>query len=506
MALHESDAFIKMITGPFGSGKSTAVCADILYYAMAQAWGPDMVRRTHVGVIRSTYPELKSTTRKSLLQVLPAKYGSIDLGAPMTGLYRFPLPDGYDRDGNYVPPTEVELQLTLIAAKTAEDTEKFKSANWSFVWINEAGEVDQEVIGKAAGRVGRYPDLDLGGCSYAGLLLDFNQPPPDHYLMNMKANLQPNWALFEQPPAAFKEEQADGSVVYIPNYGQRESEGIAIAENLLNLGKQDPNNPTIEKGLEYYTNQIDIWKAQGRMDLIESLFCMLDVPMKDGKPVHPEFSMETHVARGILEPLPYQHVVVGMDTSGIHPACIIMQENQGKWCITDELVGTDMSIRTFIEQGMSPLLATKYATCDVIVSADPANARDGGTGLSPKQHLEEFGYSVELAGSNIPEVRIQATSSMLNKIHGGLLISPHCHLIIRALQGAYRYKKLTVAGSLENVYDNKPDKRLEASHIADSLQYAILYITQGEFFNNPNNMALSQAAQNYRQAKRAARI
>lgn len=463
LLLHESDAPIKMITGPFGSGKSCAVINDLLFYAYAQAPAPDRVRYTRIGVIRSSYPELISTTRDSILEVMPAEFGTIKQGgAPITGLYRIPLPDG----------TIAQIEWVLLALEGPEDKRKLRSTNWSFAWINEAIYVDYEIFVELQGRVGRFPSADMGGCSYAGIIMDFNQPERGNYLLNLMENPKPGMEVFKQPPAAFKEFDELGNISYRLN---------SEAENLNNL----------KGGLDYYGKQIDLWKTEGRTDQIDALFCMMDVPMKDGKPVHPSFDYSYHVAKSNIDPQAYSPVIIGYDTSGIHPGAVIVQEFQGKWAVIDELYGEDVGLEVFVEQLLIPLLRNRYTHCNVIISCDPANAKDSYTGLSPTTHLKDSGFEVHLPRTNDPKTRIRAVEQLLNKNIGGIIISPHCETMIRAFQGGYRYKKLRVSGSIETAYDPKPEKN-RFSHIADALQYAALYINQGELIDSRDLSAIKR--------------
>lgn len=455
IALHECDAPVKLVTGPFGSGKSCMVINDLLFYAYSQAPAPDNVRYVRIGVIRSSYPELQSTTRKSILEVMPAECGSINKGgAPIEGFYSIPLPDG----------TTSQIEWALLALENEEDRRKLRSTNWSYVWVNEATYIDYNIFAELKGRIGRYPSEALGGCSYAGIIMDFNQPERGHYLLNMIEHPPPGVAVFKQPPAAFKEEDEFGNITYRLN---------PDAENLNNL----------RGGMEYYRSQIETWQANGSTDQIDSLFCMLDVPMKDGKPVHPSFDYEIHVSKKEIPVQPYIPVIIGYDTSGIHPGAVLMQEYQGKWAVVDSLYGDEMGLETFVEQLLIPLLRNKYSNCDSIVSCDPANARGAYTGLAPTEHLIEYGLNIHLPKTNDPKLRIRAVEQLLNKNIGGIIVSPHCDMLIRAFQGGYRYKRLKVSGSIDTAYEAKPEKS-KYSHMMDALQYAALYINQGEFFES----------------------
>jgi hypothetical protein len=161
---HECDSFVKLIVGPYGSGKSCA-SVDLLTYACAQAPAVDGTRYTRVGIIRSTFPELVSTTRRSLMDVLPSDCGYITtVGSPLKGLYSIPLPDN----------TRVQVELELIAMRTPDDCEKIKSANWSFAFINEVTGICPDVFAMVQSRIGRYPSIDMGGVSWGGIIMDSN--------------------------------------------------------------------------------------------------------------------------------------------------------------------------------------------------------------------------------------------------------------------------------------------------------------------------------------------
>lgn len=462
---HECDSFLKMICGPYGSGKSCCCAVDILAYACAQAPSSDGIRYVRVGVIRSIYRELLSATRRSLLEVLPSECGSIlESGSPIRGFYFIPLPDG----------TSVHLELDLIALKTREDCEALKSTNWTFAWINEATGCDAEVVTTVATRVSRYPSNDLGGISWGGLILDFNQPPPGHWLNDFIAHPKENWAYFEQPPAAFKHVDDRGVVTYEVN---------PKAENLRNLGSRESTDPPDftdeQKGMRYYRNQIDMLIRSGRTDIVDNQYCMLEVPIVDGKPVYAKFSSDRHIARQTIEPEPFQHILVGMDQSGIHPAAVVVQNQRGKWCILDELYAENEGLENFIYGMLVPLLRAKYATNPVVAAIDPSNQRDSWQAITPEERLAEVGIKAVSKLSNNPKLRIQTVEHMLNLEDGGILISPECKLLIRGFQSEYRYRKLRAGGTIGAVFTPEPEKN-DASHVHDALQYVALLINQGQ--------------------------
>lgn len=477
-AFHSVDSKVKGVRGPYGSGKTVMLLEDSKYYCMTQRPNKNGVRHSRVGVFRNTYPKLTSTIRNTILHVYPSEYGTVrEGGAPIKGLYEWPQNDG----------TLVRVEFVLMALQTVEEAEEnLKSMDLSFAIMNEATDMAYGVFAAVLGRVGRFPSEDEGGCSWAGVLMDTNQPPQGHWYLNLEAHPEHNYSFFVQPAAAFKKENESGPPTYTVN---------DEAENLRNLGgKSKPDDfdeweliqqeaYLIEKGKEYYADQITAWMKDGRTDKIDSLFCMLDVPMKDGKPVFPEFKYELHVAHANIEPLPYTTVVIGYDTSGVHPAAVFYQENGGKWAQVDELYGEGMGLEAFLDQLIIPLLRNRYTTCPVVVSCDPANARDSYTGLAPSTHLKNAGLEVFMPKTNDPKTRQRAVSSMLNKNIGGIIISPHCTFTIQAMQGGYRFKKTKVLGAITAAYSPTPDKN-EFSHIADAVQYMAMFVNQGELTNS----------------------
>jgi hypothetical protein len=396
------------------------------------------------------------------MEVMPPGSGHITMGnAPLHGVFNFgPLPDG----------THCQVEFDLWSSDTADVAEKLKSSNWTGLWLNEATEVPFGVMSAAKIRGGRYPAAHLGGIYWSGLIMDFNRPPKGHWLWGLfgKENTYLNnsvypIASFVQPPAAFCEENEYGKEYYIVN---------PEAENLENLAG----------GVDYYQKQIALLLTQGKTDEIKSLYCLLETESKSGRAVWPMFDPSKHVARTKIEPLLGEPLLVGCDPSGIHPAAVLAQYQQGRWCITDELAGDEEGLDVFLHSGLIPLIKGRYSNCPVTIVVDPANARDAYTGLTPTTHMASAGFTIAQRTTNRPETRIAAVSALLNINIGGLLISPHCEYLIDAMKGAdgpngYHYTKHRLRGSIESSYSPSPEKNA-ASHLADSLQYLALHINR----------------------------
>lgn len=478
MIFHSSDKRYKYIYGPFGSGKTVICAEDILFYCMAQEPNKEGIRNSRWGIVRATYGELVSTTIPTFRSVFPDTCGTINsAGSPIKGHYRWKLQDG----------TTVNIELVFRALDSLDDENKIRSSDWTGVFINEGTTISSDLFEAISGRIGRFPSGPFGDCSYAPFIIDSNMPPLGSFLDTLvKAeanNPASKWLIVKQPPAAFKRVDDSGRVSYEVN---------KEAENLCNLGPKiiDPEYPG-HRGVIYYEDQIDMYMRNRSYEKIDSLFCMLDVPITRGKKVFPDFSVDKHVGQVEPDVMHHQPVVIGYDTSGIHPACIIIQEQYGKWVVMDELYGDEMGFDTFMDSMLVPLLITKYARCNIVFCVDPADARNSKTGSTPSNDLKDRGYVAKPAYTNAIKQRIRAVENMLNMDRGGILISPKCTDLISAMSGKYHYKKLRTSGTIDEVYSTMPDKNAPYSHLADALQYACLYVTKGSGIGSDNRQHIS---------------
>jgi hypothetical protein len=284
-------------------------------------------------------------------------------------------------------------------------------------------------------------------------------------------------ASFTQPPAAF---------LRTPENGKEYFELNPDAENLDNLSG----------GLQYYSEQIASLRIDGKIDEIKSQYCLLDAEAKTGKAVWPMFDVKKHVARERIDPIPGAPLLIGCDPSGIHPAAVLAQYQQGRWCVIDELFGEQQGLEVFMNSGLIPLVSGRYPRSEVTISCDPANARDAYTGLAPTAHFQKAGFTIAARTTNKPETRIAAVASLLNIDVGGLLISPHCENLIEAMKGGdgptgYHYSRYKLRGSINVAYSSIPEKN-EASHLADALQYLCMHINRESHVDTPDAWKLKQ--------------
>jgi hypothetical protein len=464
-AFMKSDAFVRGIRGPVGSGKSTACCAEIMRRSCEQAPNKSGVRRSRWAVVRNTNPELKTTTIKTWLDLFPEDvWGDFCWSVPYNHNLNFMLPDG----------SQVELEVLFLALDRPEDVKKLLSLELTGVWGNEARELPKAVIDGMTMRVGRFPSMREGGPTWHGVLLDTNSPDEDHWwpilagespvpeYITLEERLMlakpANWSFYSQPPGMLEIIDAGTKLVtgYEPN---------PAAENVKNLV------PT------YYPNMITgktrAWIAVYVLNRLGSI--------NDGKAVHGTFREETHVARAPLLPIDGVPIRVGLDF-GLTPAAVFGQRSsRGQWLIQHELVANDMGIRRFgdLLRAECARLYPGHPFDTFIFHGDPSGDARGHDELTPFQILRGMGILVAPAPSNDPVLRIEAVDDALNRMIDGMagyLLSPTCTVLRRAMAGGYHYKRAAVAG--EARYAEKPDKN-RFSHPADAQQYLFLGAGEG---------------------------
>ncbi len=183
-ALLHSNAFVRCVVGPIGSGKTSACILEILRRAREQAPGKDGIRRSRWAVIRNTYPELRDTTRKTFEDWIPD-----GLGAWHEQEFTFEL-----------RAEDVHAEILFRALDKPKDVKKTLSLELTGAYINEAREIPKHIFDMLQGRVGRYPAKKDGGCTFSGVLLDTNPFPVAHWMYHLfKRGLPEGFELFEQP-------------------------------------------------------------------------------------------------------------------------------------------------------------------------------------------------------------------------------------------------------------------------------------------------------------------
>ena len=163
---------MRVLVGPFGSGKTAACCAEAFRRVQEQAPDADGVRRSKGVVIRSTYRQLQTTTAPSWRGWFGDAFGDFTWSDPFQHRMRFGLPDG----------TRVEADIVFLALDGPDAETKLRGLEVTWGWVNEAREIPKSVFNFLLGRVGRYPPMRDGGPTWSGVFCDTNAWDVDHWL------------------------------------------------------------------------------------------------------------------------------------------------------------------------------------------------------------------------------------------------------------------------------------------------------------------------------------
>jgi len=423
---------VRCVMGPFGSGKSSACVMEIMRRASLQEPGPDGIRRSRWAVVRNSYGQLKDTTIRTFHDWFPPKlFGEYRVTDHMYIITKLP---------------GIHLEVLFRALDRPDQVSNLLSLEITSAWFNEAREIPRSIIEAMDGRIGRYPSKRDGWPTWYGMIMDTNPPDEDSYLYKMFEKARPEgWKMYKQPSGL-----------------------SARAENTKHLPKG------------YYQNL-----AKGKDEMYKRIYIHGQYGyLVSGKPVFQSFVDNVHVADRELEPDKGLDVIVGFDF-GLQPACAIGQVSpMGQLRILDELVSDGMGLRQFCENQLLPLLRRKYFGLKVMGFGDPSGVSrmptDESTCFEVLQSREIGLSNVVPAPTNAILPRISAVEAFLNKMWQGepsFLLSPNCHFLRKALNGAYHYER--EPKSTGDEYKPMPVKNFY-SHVSDSLQMLCMYISEKE--------------------------
>jgi hypothetical protein len=415
-----SDAFVRGIRGPIGSGKSTACVMELLRRCKQQEPGPDGKRRARWAVVRNTYPELKTTTIKTWHQWVPQTVGRWQGEGPPT---------------HFIDEGELSIEVMFIALDSPDDVRKLLSLELTGAWINEAREVPKAVLDGLTGRVGRYPSKRDGGASWCGIIMDTNPPDDDHWWYRLAEEQRPDgWEFFAQPGGL-----------------------DPAAENLQNLPAGYYERASAGKDDDW----IKVY-VRGEYGFVRS-----------GKPVYPDYRDGTHCRE--FEIVPALGLHIGIDF-GLTPAATLGQRTaMGAWRVFDELVTEDMGAKNFAAE-LRRLLRERYPNVPVLsATGDPAgDIRAQTDEVTPFQILRSEDVIAVPASTNDFVKRTEAVRMFHNRMVDGepaYLVHPRCKALRKAKAGRYQYKRLAVAG--DERFRDVPDKNAY-SHVAEAEQYMLV--------------------------------
>lgn len=437
---HGDDSFVRLIMGPYGSGKSTLCAQEIIRRACGMPVWANGRRRSRWGIVRNTSGELSSTT----LQTWLGWFG--DLGDIRKRQKPIMTYEHTFNDGRGI----VELELIFIALDRPDDVRKIKSLELTGCYINEISETPQAALAHMKGRVNRYPSKAFCKEDYwAGVIADTNPPDEDHWIAkDFEDKKVEGYRIFKQPPGLLKNE--DGH--YIRN---------RAADNSSNL----PD--------DYYINL-----AHGQTEEFIKVFCLgMYGSVGTGRRVYADFNSDLHAVEK-LDAIQGDPLYLGWDF-GLTPACVVVQLTaRGQLMVLKEYVGDGIGIRSFAESVVIPALLRDFPYCKVGGSfADPAGAARNEImeEMSCIGELCELGIDTVPARTNDIEPRLAGVRYFLNKMTAGkpafIMDKKNCPTLYKGMVKDYVFQRVAVAG--EERYKDKPIKNM-ASHPMDGLGYVCL--------------------------------
>lgn len=424
----QSDAKMRVLMGPVGSGKSVTCSFEIIRRASLQEPNAQGIRKTRAAIVRETARQLQDTTIKTFLDWFPP--GPCGQYMRTTKTYFFKVGD-------------IECEIMFRALDDADDVANLNSLELTFAWFNECRDIHPDIVDAMSKRIGRYPSAKDGGPTWHGMWGDTNPPTMDtwwYYQMehlDIKDGVSKNdngWDVFKQP---------SGRSPY--------------AENIENLPE-------------------DYYDTQGRSEEYIRVYIDGEYGLSSaGMPIYKYFRPDYHMSKATLRPISGESrpIVIGMDL-GLTPAAVIGQQDpRGRVLIFDEAVSFDMGVQRFIRTVLKPLIYERFAGASVLIVVDPSGVQRAQTDeRSAVDIIRAEGLRVMPAKTNNVSARINAVDDYLMRQVDGdpaFLLDPRCTQLKAAMMGGYRYHQKN--GTIEK---NKH------SHVAEALQYLMLHISASE--------------------------
>jgi hypothetical protein len=454
-------ADIMLITGPGGSGKTTASVKKSLVETQRIFPAPDRVRRYTLGVWRQKYDNLWKATIPSWWKILPADLpGSKWVGSsPRAAQHIVNFDDGFGR---------CQLIARFRAFGDIADPLDLLGNEFTDCYLNEMPTLPEELLTGLIDRIGRDPPAEIikrGGAIFG----DGNAPDVLNYTYrDFYEDLKPGYALFRQP-------------------GGRHPD----AENMMPIGAMDR---------EYY-------HRSARLNAHRSWWVRVMVDAKPGyiranDPVYPKFDDDRNMAIVTLHVYRELPVLVGVDNP-MKPAAVYAQERgDGQLRILAEIALERGGVKELAD-AMLALEARRFAGCDFVTTCDPAMGagEDLAEGSDRLRLAKYLARSVALAPTNSLDARVEWLGCKfdLSVADGpGLVIDPVCKAMRRGLNQTYAWRDIGGTddrGSIAKTAD---------SHVVEAAQYGASVCGSSQARHRRTELAAATAKRR-EEARQAAR-
>lgn len=446
-AFARSDAFIRGLMGPFGSGKSSACAVEVVRRGQMQLAGKDGVSRSRFAVVRNTYGELRDTTIKTFMEWFPDRY----FGRYTMNDHRYVISALRN-----VEDKEAEIEVIFRALDKPDHVKHLLSLELTGSWVNEAREVPWAIIEALQGRVWRFPSMAQGGPTWSGVWMDSNPPDTDS-----------SWYKFfeEKPWVKELHKLIAGGVLAA---GAKPEDYAVLFKQPGGLTKNAENLANLSNGRGYYVRLAMGKAAEWVKIYVDGAYGFI----VEGKLVYPEYVDRVHCRE--VDPVEGVTVIRGWDF-GLTPACVFSQLlPDGTWIVFDELVSDNMSIDEFSDNVIEHCnRAFRKQRVRFEDWGDPAGDQRAQT---DKRTCFEImaAKGIEVSGSEQdPKLRQEAVRKLLRTPNADweprFAIHPRCKTLRKGFMGGYHRRRLQVTGAER--YSADPEKN-SFSHPHDALQYA----------------------------------
>lgn len=431
------NSFGRLVAGPVGSGKTYGLIIEILRRAMEQAPAEDGRRYTRGAIIRQTLTQLKSTVLKDLLQICRGHAEFISSKSEV-----------------HIKNDEIDCEIMLVPLEDPKDQQRLLSSQLTWAWFSEIIEIDRELLGPVAGRIGRYPNGNLGVPAWAGMMADTNFPVEGSEWWEFMERPQIEWKIFKQPGGL--------------DDGAENLMWLTQTDESLRWPEDDPRR--IEIGRGYYKRLLGS-SSKGYIERYVNAKYGAD---PSGTAVYANSFKRSFHVRDSIDPVQGRLLMIGQDF-GRNPWSLLCQmDHKGRLLVLEEVPGIDVGLDLHLSQNLRPaLMQERYMGLPMGVIGDPAGrSRSSLFEINEYDVLRNHGFVYMPAPTNDIEPRIRAVEKFLigQRDGGGeiLIDASRCPKLVFGLNGGYRFGK-TKSGDT----NPKPDKG-DFSHVNDDLQYVCL--------------------------------
>lgn len=420
-----SPAFVRIIMGPVGSGKTTGVIMELLKRSIEQAPGPDGFRRTRWAAVRTTLSQLRMTILLDMLMWF-RQISEYKVSEQLLTL-RF---------------NDVIAEVYFIPLEDEEDQKRLLSMQLTGAIMNECTEISIDLVSAIAGRCGRFPSKVEGGPTWYGIIGDCNAPIEGSDWWKMMEQDRPHdWVIFRQPSGLSPE--AENLENLVPGYYAR------LATN--------PNKDWVRRYVECEYGEDPSGTAVFRGS----------------------FKRSFHV-KPRLDPVHGKVILVGQDF-GRNPCSLICQPDFiGRLLVLEEVIAEDIGLETHVGRSLKPAIySERYMGHLFCAVGDPSGTSKGS--MLEEDHfdvLRRLGVPAFPSTTNNIDARLSAVEALLHQQRDGgpalVIDEERCPMLTRAMNGGYRFAK-TKAGVTKPL----PDKNHPFSDLADCLEYVCLVVNSG---------------------------